>query len=447
MKKTLLLIALIFGFIINTTIAQTWGTLDAVDSLVVNKNLLGISSIYGNGSRVFLSSAKNDLTTELYYSDDGGLNWMESETSDQFKAGSYTEFSSNSESEIYAWGTSLFGVRNIKKSVDNGGTWTVTVPNAANFPFIFIASQLSSINDTLILTSTSVNSGILKSMNGGLNWEPFKTFSDNTANKSIESLFSFGSNFYLLAGSNGKGLFKSHKDSSKWEKIYSVDGIEESVNKAVVTKTGRIIIALDSGLAFSDDEGKTWVVRSREELQIGASGTIARMAIFKGELLLSIQDASAVGSRIMLVNNELTASTNISEGITGGTEFNLIATTNTQIFGNKLGETNKMWAYGAAPVNTSNEDISILEKFVLAQNYPNPFNPSTIISFNLPQASEVTLKVYNMLGQEVATLLNSRMSSGLQTVKFDASNLASGMYIYRLQVGSNIKTNKMMLIK
>jgi hypothetical protein len=83
----------------------------------------------------------------------------------------------------------------------------------------------------------------------------------------------------------------------------------------------------------------------------------------------------------------------------------------------------------------------------LKQNYPNPFNPSTTISFNLPQASEVTLKVYNMLGQEVVTLLNSRMSSGIQTIKFDASNLASGMYIYRLQAGSNIQTKKMMLIK
>ncbi|MEQ9307896.1 MAG: T9SS type A sorting domain-containing protein [Balneolaceae bacterium] len=84
----------------------------------------------------------------------------------------------------------------------------------------------------------------------------------------------------------------------------------------------------------------------------------------------------------------------------------------------------------------------------LSQNYPNPFNPNTYIEFKLPRSLLVSLKVYDLLGREVAIIVNSEIfSSGSQTVNFDASNLASGMYIYRLEAGSFIQTRKMLLIK
>jgi len=100
-------------------------------------------------------------------------------------------------------------------------------------------------------------------------------------------------------------------------------------------------------------------------------------------------------------------------------------------------------------VITSNElGSEVADRFVLEQNYPNPFNPSTNISFNLPQASTVKLTVYNVLGQEVATLLDNRtLNSGVHKVAFDASALSSGMYIYRLEAGSFTSTKRMMLIK
>ncbi len=93
------------------------------------------------------------------------------------------------------------------------------------------------------------------------------------------------------------------------------------------------------------------------------------------------------------------------------------------------------------------EEFDNPNEFKLSQNYPNPFNPSTNISFNLPATGEVSLKVYNLLGQEVATLVEGRLSSGSHTVNFNASQLASGMYIYRLQAGNHLQTKKMMLIK
>jgi len=85
--------------------------------------------------------------------------------------------------------------------------------------------------------------------------------------------------------------------------------------------------------------------------------------------------------------------------------------------------------------------------YSLSQNFPNPFNPTTNISFNLPTASNVSLKVYDMLGQEVAIVLNQFMNAGRFEVKFDASSLPTGIYTYSLSAGNFQSIKKMMLIK
>ncbi len=99
-------------------------------------------------------------------------------------------------------------------------------------------------------------------------------------------------------------------------------------------------------------------------------------------------------------------------------------------------------------MSVSNEEISGLpQKYDLKQNYPNPFNPSTSISFDLPATSNVVLNIYDMLGRKVATLVDKSMNAGTHNVQFDASQLSSGMYIYRIEAGSFTSIRKMMLIK
>ncbi|MDA3859765.1 MAG: T9SS type A sorting domain-containing protein [Melioribacteraceae bacterium] len=85
--------------------------------------------------------------------------------------------------------------------------------------------------------------------------------------------------------------------------------------------------------------------------------------------------------------------------------------------------------------------------YELSQNYPNPFNPSTVINFSIPESGLVTMKIFNILGQEVAELVNDVKSAGSYEVSFDASSLTSGMYIYKIQSGNFSSTRKMMLLK
>ncbi len=86
-------------------------------------------------------------------------------------------------------------------------------------------------------------------------------------------------------------------------------------------------------------------------------------------------------------------------------------------------------------------------KFELVQNYPNPFNPTTTIEFSLPKAGQVSLKVYNVLGQEAAVLVDEPKSAGNYSIEFNAGNLPSGVYFYKLTHQNGSETRKMMLIK
>ncbi len=95
----------------------------------------------------------------------------------------------------------------------------------------------------------------------------------------------------------------------------------------------------------------------------------------------------------------------------------------------------------------SNNDSELPTNFTLEQNYPNPFNPSTTIRFSIPNTGNVSLKIYDLLGQEILTLVNEQLSAGSYNVNFNAGELTSGIYFYRIETGSFTATKKLMLVK
>jgi len=110
---------------------------------------------------------------------------------------------------------------------------------------------------------------------------------------------------------------------------------------------------------------------------------------------------------------------------------------------------NDVWLIKTAP-DLSNSELTtdvVISDFYLQQNYPNPFNPNTIIKYQIPELSFVTLQVYDVLGNEIETLVNEETPTGSYEIEFDATSLPSGVYFYRLQAGSFVETKKTVLMK
>lgn len=101
----------------------------------------------------------------------------------------------------------------------------------------------------------------------------------------------------------------------------------------------------------------------------------------------------------------------------------------------------------STPIFSQESNISTPTEYYLKQNYPNPFNPTTTIRFSIPSATFVQLKVYNILGNEIATIVNEQLPAGNYSVEYDEANLSSGIYFYTLTTNDFSETKKMTLVK
>lgn len=106
-----------------------------------------------------------------------------------------------------------------------------------------------------------------------------------------------------------------------------------------------------------------------------------------------------------------------------------------------------LWEINLTPTSVYDLNSELISSFELFQNYPNPFNPSTTINFSIPHSDFTTLKVFSLLGEEIATLISAHLQAGSHSIQFDASNLQSGVYFYTLQYGSSRISKKMLLLK
>lgn len=218
---------------------------------------------------------------------------------------------------------------------------------------------------------------------------------------------------------------------------FPVEGYDETGGKGIVVseKMSVTMASLGSGTAISFKDGE--VTNGELEFRLPQGATIEPTTAFAG----SMSDIAYGANGVVKVR--------FAKGVAmTGTLFTVRNAAPEQIA--LCGKVNA--GFRVDPIVERTTDVEkgtdVPHAFSLGQNYPNPFNPATVIAFSLPAASRVTLKVYNLLGQEVAALMNgSEQSAGTHTVSFDASRLASGVYLYKMTAGTFTMTKRMMLQK
>ena len=213
------------------------------------------------------------------------------------------------------------------------------------------------------------------------------------------------------------GMYESSSGAFGLTDTLTLDGGGDASAVWVFKMSGALTTAADSYVKLMN--GAQWY---NVFWHVGSSATLGSNSSISGNIMASssitANNGAAIGGRLLALDDSVSLDNN---------------------------------AIGGIPVVTSVPKVTIPEGFTLSQNYPNPFNPSTMIEYTLEKTAQVSLKVYNLLGREVATLVNGRQEAGSYTVAFNANkgtiSLSSGVYFYRLEAGSFVSTKKLILMK
>jgi len=360
------------------------------------------------------------------------------------------------------------GSGNLYRTTDGASTWS-TVYRGANGAFWNAVHFFDARNGIAQSDPTATSGGrflIVKTSDGGATWTPI-----STAPSARSGEFGLVASFYFADANNGwfgtnQGrVFRTSDGGNTWTPTapapqdvwlpgiaFSSATTGVAAGYVTVTRNGQNSIAAPA-LYRTTDGGSSWSAVSvpgavaffgagaapnANQLWVSGVGAVGRDTL---GLIYTSKDG---GRTWRVQNSEILSDENIKLSFATDSETTL---------GYALTGFGQVLSY-AEPRNTSSAPIldrtrPIPTDYALAQNYPNPFNPTTTISYQLPTSGNVSLKVYDMLGREVATLANTRQDAGTYTVQFSAANyqLSSGVYFYRLQAGTFVETKKMLLIK
>jgi len=340
---------------------------------------------------------------------------------------------------IFAWDANtcvVTGVTATNTSIyqtSNGGTtWTVANTHAGFGDDMFMTDANTAY---FIGDPAGGNWDLLKSTNAGLNWGTWATLpTTNTAGTYNNAYWQQGTQVWFPSVGQSQMLYSSNMGTN-----WATQTLTLSEITATCFNSPTLGMAAGSttspGLLKTTDAGTTWTALT-------------------SPYTVSISGIAGAQNSWWIAQQGLNISFSSNDGAAWTTQYTVAAGSFYHMTKSRSGAT--IWAvrsnggisrYGAPIIGVNPISTETPSNYSVSQNYPNPFNPTTKINFALPKSGLVTLKVYDVVGKEVATLVNEVKNVGTYSVDFNASNLSSGIYFYKVSVNGFSEVKKMMLVK
>jgi hypothetical protein len=411
----------------------------------------------------------------VYKTTNGGVNWVQTNTGLLNLAVQCMAISKSNPNVIMLGTTNTGTSPGVYRSTDAGANWTLKnngITETILPQCIAIDPTNANICYTAIFigTANAVN-GLYKTTDGGDNWfvsntgtGSFKNFLSIAINPLNANVIYLGTSFDFVSSTGPQKIYKSVNAGALWTDmstglpslttdINPVRALSISTADTAVVLAGLFQNSTTNGGAFlTTNGGSQWT-----KIQTGLPnvvGALIRSALIRTgsstEFYLGYDGATSTG--VWRTTDKGVSWSNFSGGallstyIVRALAFKL--SPDSTVYAGVAGTTGfGVYEYSFIPVGVEPPGSNVPSSFALYQNYPNPFNPVTNIQYDIPKASNVSLKVYDMGGREISTLVNESKQPGTYNISFDASNLSSGAYFYKLTAGDFTKTMKMILVK
>jgi photosystem II stability/assembly factor-like uncharacterized protein len=324
------------------------------------------------------------------------------------------------------------------KSTDLGESWILTNLTIDTLMPVY---NVLAVNDDTLFVSTEFGFNLRRSTDGGLNWIILPI----TTGEWQKGLF-FRNSIVLVIGINSgsSALYKSLDYGESFESLYQNFQTFDLNNPIYTLNNGYIFLSSNGsglfGIVRSQDNGLNWVQVLYKDNLVPIVYALEDGLVISGTYVASASDS-----------NKVVISTNFGDTWNSVTQPTLKGIYITDV---KQDSTNKFFfgtssdgLYEVEIITGVEDQYSKILHFNLFQNYPNPFNPTTIIQYAVSSTQFVTLNVYDMLGNEIATIVKEEKPTGTYEAEFDGTGLSSGIYFYQLKAGDFMQTKKMILIK